>query len=407
MKNLWKFRILLTAGLFSLAFINGEIFAQVPPTTTTFPDGKNTVEIPFTRYRNWIIVQVNVNDKQTLSFILDTGAPIALLADKDSAEPLGLNILGQAMVAGGDGRPPQPVPLARGVKFTLGELQIENCVVAVGAASEVISGVDGVIGKYVFENSIVAIDWIANKLVITKPEAFQYKGTGETVPFKMANSGHIYTEVTLEKNGKKKTLKAAIDTGNRSTFKMNNLEPGEIYTDGEALKNLISGWGANGPDYGDVTRVDVALGSFRFSDVAASSKTGNGRLERDGITGNIGLSILERFNLIFDFQKGRLILEKNENFDQPFFYNQSGILLHPKREPEFVRVSGIIPGSSAAENGLMADDQIVGINGKQVKEYQTEEIDALLSGQKEKEIEVLIKRREEEVKRKIVMKKLI
>lgn len=381
--------------------------AQIPPSTTKFPNGKNVVELPFTRYRGWIILQARVNDQKTLSFILDTGAPIAVLADKNSGESLALNIMGQAMVSGGDGQAPKSVPLASGVKFTLGELEIENCLVAVGAASDAISGVDGVIGKYVFENSVVEINWQENKLIVSKPEHYHYKGNGEIIPIKMASGGHIYGEVMIEKNGKQKMIKTVFDTGNRSTLKINNLEPGEIYADAEAIKNVITGWGANGPGYGDLCRVNVKLGNFNFSDVIASSKKANGRLEQEGINGNIGLSVLERFNIVVDYQQNRLILEKNEHYGGEFFYNQSGILTHPKREPDHVLITGILPGSSAAENGLMKGDKIIVINGKPLKDYSTDEIDAIVLGKTGNAFEIEIERNKESLKRKITLKKLI
>lgn len=382
-------------------------FAQIPPTNTLFPTGKNVVEIPFTRYRSWIILQAVVNDKKTLSFILDTGAPIAVVADKDLSDPLGLNIIGQARVSGGDGKEPKTVPLASGVKFKIGELEIENAMVAVGAASEVIAGVDGIIGKYVFENAVVEINWKENKLIITKPEHFEYKGNGEIIPIEMASTGHIYSSVIIEKNGKKKTIKSVIDTGNRSTFKMNNLSSEGFYSNKEAIKDIITGWGANGSEHGDVTRVNISIGNIHFSDVVASSQNVNGRLENEGITGNIGLSILERFNMIFDYTNHRLILEKNEDFSDDFIFNKSGILLYPKKAEDYILIAGVIPGSSAFENSLQKEDKILAINGKAIAQYSADEIDSLIIGENMKEIEIEVRRNESVFHKKIIMRNLI
>lgn len=403
----WRWQCGVVSLLTAFVILTDISNAQVPASTITFPESKNSVEIPFTRYRGWIIVHMKVNDSKLQSFILDTGAPIAVLADKDAGESLGLTVAGQAMVAGGEGQPPKSVPLATGVRFTLGELEIGNCMVAIGAASEAISGVDGVIGKYVFENTVVEINWKESKLIITKPEHFTYKGKGEIIPFKMATTGHIYGETLIEKNGRKKTLQTVFDLGNRSGLKMNNLAPGEIYTDEEAIKNIITGWGANGSATGDVTRVNLSLGRFRFSDVVASSDQVNGRLEQEGITGNIGLSILDRFNMIFDYTQGRLILEKNENYTRDFFYTMSGILLSPKREQDHVLVAGTVPHSPASAAGLKKDDKLIAINGRAISDYSADEVDDLVSGKTKKEIDIEINRQGEVLKKKIIMKKLI
>lgn len=392
--------------LLMLLLLPDFVFAQVPPATITFPTDKNVVEIPFTRYRSWIIIKAEVNNKKTLSFILDTGAPIAVLADKDISESLALNIVGQARVSGGDGKEPKTVPLASGAAFKIGDLEIGNCMIAVGAATEVIAGVDGVIGKYVFENSVVEINWKENKLIITKPESFEYKGSGEVIPFEMASSGHIFTNVIIEKNGKQKTIKSTIDTGNRSTFKMNNLE--NFYEDKDALKNIITGWGANGSELGDVTRVNISFGNIQFSDVvASSSQNPNGRLENEGITGNIGLSILERFNIILDYKHNVMILEKNEAFSNDFTFNKSGIILHPKRAENYLVIAEVIPGSPASEKGLQKEDKILTINGKSVQQYSMDEIDSLITGKNIKEIKIELKRNEELLYKTIIMKKLI
>lgn len=397
---------LIIAATMLAACLPNELAAQIPPTTTTFPADKNVVEIPFTRYRSWIVIEVGVNGKDTLSFILDTGAPIALLADPDLVEPLGLNVVGQANVAGVDGQPAKTVPLAAGTAFTVGGLTIENGMVALGAAQDAISGVDGVIGKYFFEHAVVRINWRENKLIVYHPDHFTYDGRGTVVPFKTASTGHIYTQLEVDINGRSQSVSCIIDTGNRSTFKV-----GPIATDLadlKALEDVIVGWGANGPAYGDVHRVGVTLAGIHLPEVIASSGAEKpDRLAQEGIPGNIGLSILERFDLVFDYPGSRLILEKNDRFPNEFTYNRSGIVLHPKRQREHVVVAGLLPNSPATDNDLRQNDQIVSINGKKVDQYSTDEIDGLVTGRTGEEIELAIRRGEELLSKRIKLKKLI
>jgi hypothetical protein len=56
-----------------------------------FLNGKESTVIPFERYKGWIILKVKVNDAKVLSFLLDTGAPIAILREGVSTEGLNLN----------------------------------------------------------------------------------------------------------------------------------------------------------------------------------------------------------------------------------------------------------------------------------------------------------------------------
>jgi hypothetical protein len=237
---------------------------QAPAANLKFPDNKNVVEIPFTRYRKWIIINVSVNGTKERPFILDTGAPIAVLADAGLKDELKLNIAGNVNVGGVDPSQPKQVPLATSVKFKIGDIVIEDGLMAVGAATEVIDGVDGIIGKYLFDDVVVMLDWKNNKLVLTRP-------------------GHIYTEINVEKNGKKVSVKSDVDLGNRSNFYIDNEKGSPLVAGEKVIPNIIVSWGANGPTYGDITRTNIMLGTFRMSNVITSISKVNKALMQDGL----------------------------------------------------------------------------------------------------------------------------
>jgi hypothetical protein len=218
---------------------------QAPAANLKFPDNKNVVEIPFTRYRKWIIINVSVNGTKERPFILDTGAPIAVLADAGLKDELKLNIAGNVNVGGVDPSQPKQVPLATSVKFKIGDIVIEDGLMAVGAATEVIDGVDGIIGKYLFDDVVVMLDWKNNKLVLTRPDKFQYTGSGQILSIHLLPSGHIYTEINVEKNGKKVSVKSDVDLGNRSNFYIDNEKGSPLVAGEKVIPNIIVSWGAN------------------------------------------------------------------------------------------------------------------------------------------------------------------
>jgi hypothetical protein len=380
---------------------------QAPAATLKFPDNKNVVEIPFTRYRKWIIINVSVNGTRERPFILDTGAPIAVLADAGLKDELKLNIAGNVIVGGVDVSKPKQVPLAASVKFKIGDIIIEDGLMAVGAATEVIDGVDGIIGKYLFDDAVVMVDWKNNKLILTRPDKFQYTGNGETLPIHLLPSGHIYAEISVEKNGKKVAVKSDVDLGNRSNFYIDNEKGSPLVVNEKVIPNIIVSWGANGPTYGDITRTNLMLGSFRIDNVITSISQVNKALVQDGLEANIGLSILERFTPIFDYKHGKLILEKNEKFPSAFTFNRSGIILNPKRMGDSFLIADIIPSSPAKEKGLAIGDKITSINGKKVSSMSSSVIDDLINGKTGNVLNLVLLRNGKEVRALLKMRDII
>jgi predicted aspartyl protease len=380
---------------------------QVPRASLKFPENKSVVEIPFTKYRGWIIIKVSVNNAKDLSFILDTGAPIAVLSNADTNNHLHLKITGNAMVGGGDPNKPESVPLATSVKFKIGDIIIENGLMAVGAASETINGVDGIIGKYLFDDAVITIDWKRSKLVCTKPEVFKYNGTGEIIPIALLPSGHICTQINVQKNGKKISAMSAIDLGNRSNFSIYKEAESSIITNEKIIKNIIVLWGANGAATGDVTRTDVTINSIKLNDVITTFSEFNNRLIQEGINANIGLSILEKFTPTFNYSHNQLILEKNEKFADPFVFNRSGIILNPKREADYNLIADIIPTSSAQISGLQKNDRIISINEKKISSLSQDTIDSLIQGKILKTITLNILRSGSYIQTTIKMKDIL
>jgi membrane-associated protease RseP (regulator of RpoE activity) len=381
--------------------------AQVPSANLKFPENKSVVEIPFTRYRGWIIIKVSVNDSKDLSFILDTGAPVAILANADLKNQLNLNIIGNATVGGADPNKPKSVPLAGSVKFKIGDIVIENGLMAVGIASETIDGVDGVIGKYLFDDAVVTINWKENKLILTKPGEFIYNGSGETISIHLLPSGHIYTEIGVEKNGKKVSAKADIDLGNRTNFSINKETGASIIENEKIIPDIIVAWGANGASIGDVSTTNVTIGTVHLDNVVTAFTQSNKLIKQDGIDANIGLSILERFTPIFDYTHKKLILEKNEKFLSAFTFNKSGIILNPKKEGDYILIADIIPSSPAQENGLQKGDKIISINGKKISALSSEIIDDFIRGKASDTLEIVLLRNEKEIKVTLKMRDLI
>jgi C-terminal processing protease CtpA/Prc len=73
---------------------------------------------------------------------------------------------------------------------------------------------------------------------------------------------------------------------------------------------------------------------------------------------------LQRFTVIFDYSRRRLILEPNSSFGDPFTANMTGIGADPYSDPtRGFEVRGVQDGSVGGTAGVRPGDRIVEING--------------------------------------------
>ena len=244
---------LMAIALASWATISNTQHRMVGSSATLiFPEGKDVVEIPFELVRDKILIPVRVNGSEPISFVLDTGAPIAVFLDSEWAETLDLNIVGEARVGGvGEGEA-STVPIAGDVTFELGDIKITGGMMAVGLGHGKLPHVGwvGVIGGPIFLNTVVDFDFENKILRLHRPETFTYKGNGSELPLTIAHGSFPYidTEVSIDGEAAVPTT-LVIDTGaglalSLSVENHDDLDMPEKTVDG------ILGWGANGVLHG-------------------------------------------------------------------------------------------------------------------------------------------------------------
>lgn len=377
-----------------------------PAAELHFLNGKTSTVIPFERHRDWIMLKVKVNDTKTLSFIFDTGAPIAVLTDTSVAKDLNLAIRGNVMMQGAGSEKAKSVPLAGGVKFTLGDLEISNGTMAVGLSDDILPGIDGVIGKCIFENAVVSINWKDSTFTITQKDAYKFAATDKFLPLKMMRSGHISTDITVERNGQKIPTRAVLDLGNKSTFFIDKTTAQPMLAAGKTIPNIITGWGASGSVTGDIGRTNLSIGEFEIKDVVTTFRNED-RMRLEDVHANVGLSILEKFDIIFDCPRERFVLRKNAAFPAPFLFNQTGIISSPKRQGNYVIIAGIIPASPAEEAGLKVGDKIVAANGLEPELKNMPRLEKIITGKSVDSVELAIEREGGTIKKKLTSRPLI
>jgi len=367
---------------------------RLPRPSVTLPDGAATSSVPFESYRRWMVIEASVAGSDPLRFILDSGAPIVVLASRELGEQLPLQIIGEALLGGvGEGEA-TTVALAAGVRVELDGATIENASMAVGAAGEAIAGMDGILGGSLFRNLVVEIDWESSRLTIHDPARFEYTGDGVVLPLTLLPSGHLLVEGAVIQGDAVRAARLLVDTGAGHAL---SLEP-SLLEPKEPLSNLIIGWGSNGVARGDIGTVEgLRLGTLELRDVITSFPTsgpwtGMGAAQGETIHGNIGQRILRRFHVIFDVPGGRLILEPGPTFGDPFVFDTTGLALAPwSPGSDELEIVEVIPGSPAAEAGIRAGDILLAIDGRGVAEIQPGEVETMLWGPPGGQVEVAVR----------------
>lgn len=179
-------------------------------------------------------------------------------------------------------------------------------------------------------------------------------------------------------DGTKALNKLVIDLGAGHPLSVENMVQKHGIPKKAIQANL--GVGLNGPISGYLSRVNnIEMGSYKIKDIITSfpdkdyvQRTAS--VPRDG---NLGIGILKRFNLVFDYTNGFLYIKKNEKFGTPFEHDMSGIEYYMAGENlSHLIIGRVAPGSPADEIGLIKDDEITSINFKPVSKMTAEEIDS-------------------------------
>lgn len=344
----------------------GRLAAQsLPPASVAFPAGESVVELPLERQDGLIVVSVQIRGiSRPLRMILDSGAPVMVLADPGLAAGLAYPVLAQAQVEGGGDGPIETVPLVSGVAGSVGGLRLTEGLMLLGGIQRTRLPIDGVLGRSLLDNVVLEIDWDHDRLRLHEPRAFVYDGDGEILGIEINAKRQLETNAAIgESAAREVPVRLVIDTGARQALGLVVSEKLPKLT-GERVRDTVVGWGSRGPGRGDVARVPrLRLGRVDLENVATMLV----RQRPTTADGWIGIPALRRFRFFLDVPGKRLILEPGNNLDGPFHFNTTGLVIAPTAPGSTaVDVFEVIPGSPAAAAGILAGDRITTIDGQAV-----------------------------------------
>ncbi len=415
------------------------------------PEGQKSEKVKFQLINNLIIVPIEVNGTE-LSFLLDSGVSSPILFNISETDSVQINHVSEITIKGFGDNEPIKALASKGNQFRLKNIVNENQKLfvvmdkSINFSTSLGIPVHGIIGYDIFRDFVVDINYTKKSIRFRDPETYVYREnkSNEVLPLSIrAKKAYLNTGLYLN-DGKEVSARLLLDTGSSDAlwlFESDSVQvPDKHYDD-------FLGKGLNGNIYGKRTKVNgLKIGRFMLNDAKAAFPDKDSFRELTNLVnrnGSLGGSVLKRFRVVFDYQRNRIILRKNSNFNRPFKYNLSGLDLQhagiryiaesisdgrgvvyaDKREfgnvqllfenqtrlsvaPEII-VSSIRAGSPAHEAGLQEGDVILAVNGKSVHRYKLQDILEMINEKEGKRIKLLIERYNSDLLFTFVLKNML
>ena len=405
----------------------------------TIEDEKGKFKQKFELANDLVIVPVEINGRE-LSFLLDTGVNSTILFSLTKQDSTTLNDPKVVYLRGlGVGKP------LRALRSSHNTLKLGNAVSKdhsiyiiegeiFSISNRIGRAVNGILGYDFFKNFVVEFNYKRRFMKVYNKGIYEYDKCRRCVDLPLNfYKDKPYIEANIElNNGLSLKVDLLVDSGSSDALWLFEDPQLKLHVPEESFADFL-GFGITGSVYGNRSRIsslslkkyDLKAITVSFPDSLSLAAVDSFE-ERDG---SVGAQVIKRFHSVFDYPGRNLRLKPNNNFNDPFEYNMSGIVVQhngyrivknegsagPKLtideeekegtavfsstqnviyslEPSY-EVAEIRPNSPAAQAGLMIGDEIIELNGRPVYRYDLDKITEVLSSKEGKKIKLEILRR--------------
>lgn len=358
--------------------------------------GHKQVRIPFRLIRNLVVIQLRINDRGPFNFILDTGVGLMIITDPLLVDSIGIQNKRTIKLPGlGEGEAYEAYVTAP-LKIDIPGLTSYDVSAAIlktdhfGLSNFAGIPVHGLLGYEFFNNLAVKLNFMDSTITAYRPKDVRMFRKGSKLPMTVEMHKPYLNALVAMPNGTEQQCKLVIDIGAGHPLSLENM----IKKNGLPQKFIAAnlGVGLTGPISGFISRIsEVDIGKYRLKDVIASFPNDYDEEQLSHVTvkrdGNLGIGVLKKFIVIFDYTNNALYLKPNVNFKEPFEHDMSGMEYYTAgTDYKRIVISRVEPGSAADEVGLEKDDEIVAINFKPVAEMSIEQIDQIFKSKDERSL---------------------
>ena len=312
----WSYNIALALTIASLILI-----VCKPHTSANASVSAKKIEIPFKVERNKVMLPVRIDNSREFKVIFDTGMHFEglLLYNVDSKDSIILKNAIEVLVPGAGSDYGSTAVMADSMSFLVGTQEFTNQRIIMltsdrmqGFASE------GVTGYSLFGNYIVEVDY--DRMILTLYESeVEIDSSWEWLALTFKDNKIPWIEAAININGEEDIpISCYIDLASGDALELLIRENMKLRLP-DKLEDAYLGTGLSGDIHGQTGRIHfLKLGTFYLKDVVTHFAPAGIRSKQEDADGIIGNNSLRRFNVIFDYEKGRLYIKPNSHFNEPF-----------------------------------------------------------------------------------------
>ncbi|MBN2893156.1 MAG: PDZ domain-containing protein [Bacteroidales bacterium] len=404
--------------LFFVVFLICNSNSQINQAFVGFKDtAQASVTIDFKFVNNLIVIPLQINNSDTLWFILDSGIRPTLLTSFTNT--MEFNVADSTTIRGlGEGDDLKVwytfdnVIEMKDIKFTKQSVFV-LAKDKFDLPQKMGVPINGIIGYTIFDNFVVEIDYEKKKMTLFNPKKFVYKRKYKKwvkIPLTLY-AGKPYSKIKVQLN--KDTLINAnvlIDIGASDALWLFPGSHDSIVLD-TTKQVFYLGQGLNGDIFGQQGRVDKVIIQNKYSleNVTVSYPEPRGldvpdNYDIEGRNGSIGSEIMRRFDVIFDYSNNLLMIRKNAEYKGDFNVDYSGMeIIAPFVSLHYYEIFYVQQDSPADKAGLKAGDQIIKINNNTTSRFSLNEILMLMKRKEGKKLKIEVDRNGEIIKTVLIL----
>ncbi|MFD2873321.1 aspartyl protease family protein [Mucilaginibacter ximonensis] len=370
--------------------------------------------IPFELVRNLIVVQLKINNQGPYNFALDTGVGYMLITEPSLVDSLNIKSTRTVKIHGlGEGKEFE-AHITTPLNINLQGIVSHNVSAAVftedhfGLSAYAGRTIHGLLGYEFFSQLAVKINFAENVLVVSAPQNMHYYRRAAKLPISIEDrKPYLTTNVTFA-NGNTRKSKLVIDLGAGHFISMENLADDKQLQPQYIDANL--GIGINGPVNGYLSRIkNVELGKYSVKNVIGAFPDNNKIVPAVPRDGNLGIGLLKKFNVIFDYPNNVIYLKPGTEYHRRDEHDMSGMTYYSIVDYDLVHVvvDKVEPGSAASEAGLKKGDELEMIDRTAVGHMTLQQIDDLFQSRDGRPFFLLISRDKKYVPIRLTLKRRV
>jgi hypothetical protein len=355
---------------------------------------RKKVSIPFRLVRNMVIIQLQIDNKGPFNFVMDTGVGLMIITDPQLIDSLNIPVKRILKLRGFGENESYEAYASPVLNIGIPGLTSYGVCAAIlkkdhfGLSNYAGMPVHGLLGYEFFNNLAVKVNFSDSTITVYRSKDKKKFAKGDKVPITIEDHKPYMEAIVVMPDGSAKKSKLVIDLGAGHPLSLEN-----ISDKSELQKKCIRanlGVGFSGPINGFISRVnEIGLGKYKIKNIISSFPQDDSlknylSVKRDG---NLGIGLLKKFVVVFDYPGNALYLKPGRNFKEPFEQDMSGLEYYADGDGfKRIIISRVEPGSAGDKIGLEKDDEIVSINFKPISKMSLEEVDNLFKSQNDRNL---------------------